>query len=528
MNEIRDIKRWLKGAPAPKAAEIEELENCFEQYVFYKKNKKTTSIITTCCHRDTEIDNMPRLMTPFLRQFLFFRKHNQHTVCPLCGKTVTAKAMGRVSNNLYEGFQFTFLTEKKCTLYSIHGYARRRGLEKNIMAYVDQVIRYEPGHVKILEESYFSMDHPFTWELTKYNFNKLPTKTKEEFVFGENAVKKTPFKYIPFDWATPSICRALTLAAFYPAQMEMLLKLGWDDIVEDMLYFRCKNQAIFNWDAKEPRKAWKISKELLKEYQEMMPAYSRRPWILRNYIKIHKKYSEITLEDSAKYAAFLEMVSKLRGNIDCYEALKYFKRQRKKYPGLQSYIYKDYIENAYECDRDLTVYNVCFPKDLYTAHDEVVKEANLMRKRKDAEKEAKLLMKMWEDIDRRSRKFNFSYGGYFIRVALSADEVRNEGRTLCHCVGGYAERHIASKLTILFLRKLDDPNTPLYTVEVSNDGTIIQAHGYMNERTGAKSPMTAIPWFFEAWEYWYQHGSKRDKDGNPKIKSNITKRRNAA
>lgn len=41
-------------------------------------------------------------------------------------------------------------------------------------------------------------------------------------------------------------------------------------------------------------------------------------------------------------------------------------------------------------------------------------------------------------------------------------------------------------MTILFLRKLSDPGTPYYTMEVSNDLEIVQCRGYKNNL--AKNP----------------------------------------
>ena len=43
-------------------------------------------------------------------------------------------------------------------------------------------------------------------------------------------------------------------------------------------------------------------------------------------------------------------------------------------------------------------------------------------------------------------------------------EIEDEGRILSHCVGGYAERHAMGKLSIMFLRKVSEPDKPYYTV----------------------------------------------------------------
>ena len=97
---------------------------------------------------------------------------------------------------------------------------------------------------------------------------------------------------------------------------------------------------------------------------------------------------------------------------------------------------------------------------------------------------------------------------------LTAASIRNEGRILHHCVGGYAERHIKGVLTILFLRKSSAPHTPYVTIEMSGN-RLIQIHGYDNERSGGESPWTVHREFLDMWLAWLKAGSKRDKDGRP-------------
>ena len=518
MELIREKKKYPGGAPKPRLKDIEELESKFTKYVFYKKERKTTHVITTCCHQDTYIENMPRLLTPSLNLFLNWKKHNVETVCPLCGATVTAKAMGKVSDNLYEGFYYTFLTQRKGILYSIHGYAGRSGLQKDIHTFVDQVIKYEPGRVRE-HISWSWSGKTYETMYTKWDNKNLPHKFCEVHIIGKDILEKTMFKYIPFCWEWESIGRQLTLAAFYPKQVEMLLKLGLDSFVWEMLFMRRKNAAIFNWDAEDPKKAWKIPKPLLKEF---MASRENGPWMLRDLLKWQKVDKRFTFDDIRQYGGRLDMIKKLPIKVDAYETIKYLSKQAAEHENI-TWLYRDYINMAIELERDVTVPRVRYPRDLHAAHDELVEETNLRRKRMAEAKEKALLEKAWENLAERSKKFNFSDNGYFIRVALSGEEVREEGKALCHCVGGYAERHLAGALTILFIRDINAPDVPLYTVEVSTDGDIIQAHGYKNERDGQPSPKKTIPWFFEEWEYWYRHGSKRDANGNPKIKKNRRK-----
>ncbi len=68
------------------------------------------------------------------------------------------------------------------------------------------------------------------------------------------------------------------------------------------------------------------------------------------------------------------------------------------------------------------------------------------------------------------------------------DEIIKEGEKLCHCVGGYVDRHARGELTIMFLREKSNPGKPFYTVEVSNKLKIVQCRGLHNNMAGNPKP----------------------------------------
>ena len=100
-------------------------------------------------------------------------------------------------------------------------------------------------------------------------------------------------------------------------------------------------------------------------------------------------------------------------------------------------------------------------------------------------------------------------------------EIKREGEILKHCVGGYAERHLNGKTTILFLRRADKPDRPLVTIEIMGR-RIVQVHGFRNEREACEeNPMKLPPEvlykdFFDGWKDWVKRGSPRDEEGRPK------------
>lgn len=103
-----------------------------------------------------------------------------------------------------------------------------------------------------------------------------------------------------------------------------------------------------------------------------------------------------------------------------------------------------------------------------------------------------------------------------IVVPKSGSEIVREGKTLHHCVGGYAARHIEGKTTILFLRHEKRPERPWMTIELTGKDTIRQIHGYKNEGYNhAQDPEERYAWFLDAWLGWVHAGSHRDKQKQP-------------
>lgn len=169
------------------------------------------------------------------------------------------------------------------------------------------------------------------------------------------------------------------------------------------------------------------------------------------------------------------------------------------------------------------------PRDLRAKHDEAAEEQKLQTMRRRAAVLAAMQAAAEESLARRREKYNAERGGYIIRIADTAEEIQIEGRTLHHCVGGYAERHLADKLTICFIRRAETPSAALYTVEMQGN-RLIQIHGYKNDvdKPADQRPEAVMAWLLEPWLEWLRRGSQRDKNGQPRWPKTKKKEKNAA
>lgn len=131
-----------------------------------------------------------------------------------------------------------------------------------------------------------------------------------------------------------------------------------------------------------------------------------------------------------------------------------------------------------ECQTDLYY---LLPPDLPKAHDRLMKIA-LERKEKE---EAERRRKQEEAVNRFLEEMKETGGigmqarGLMIRLPKDAGEIRREGELQHHCVATYIDRVERHETLILFVRKIEDPDTPFYTMEWKN-GKVAQCRGMRN------------------------------------------------
>ena len=166
----------------------------------------------------------------------------------------------------------------------------------------------------------------------------------------------------------------------------------------------------------------------------------------------------------------------------------------------------DYVEAAEACGYDLSVHNVLFPKDLKIAHDEAVAVREQVRFENEKKSQAEKLRKEQDALNDKNnsyakrykklqKAYEYSDGKYCVVIPKGATEIVLEGIALSHCVGGYAERHIKGKTTILFMRNVENTEEALVTIELNEESlTVIQAHGKKN-----RDPSDEEQAFIDKW-----------------------------
>ena len=165
-----------------------------------------------------------------------------------------------------------------------------------------------------------------------------------------------------------------------------------------------------------------------------------------------------------------------------------------------------------------------WPRHLHQTHDRLAEL--LAERREDMRKNA--WQQGFDAVRREYGALQWNDGRLAVMLPVCAEDLIREGKTLRHCVGGYAETHAEGKSIILFVRHYRRPERSYYTLNMSFGGdhpNRIQLHGYGNEHHGDRKQYThTIPGevlrFVDRWEKevvapWWRQKQSEQKGRKP-------------
>lgn len=122
--------------------------------------------------------------------------------------------------------------------------------------------------------------------------------------------------------------------------------------------------------------------------------------------------------------------------------------------------YRDYLGECEQLGLALTDREVLFPKNLRAAHERTMAQVSFEKNKAEQKKFQKAVERL--------ERFAWKAGGLLIRPARTQEEMEAEGSALHHCVAGYIKRVANGETAIFFIRKIDAPDTPYFTLELQN------------------------------------------------------------
>ncbi len=536
-------------------AEEETARKYFNQIVFFKAIDRTTRrVVCTSCMEGFIADKE-------ISPDFFKKKHGDNCECPNCGQAAVLNAMGKFKNyeSLKSHIRGVQVSAYNGGLLIQAGWITRAFDDEDLGGTID----FEP-----YKRFYFAPGKRAAWEKRVYNYfgelHDVPSKKewilletiREPFqsrpyerepayaVLGYENIEKTPMKYCQYDaWFDDTygafvgslefeeqpfhIAYLIKYLAEYTRrpQMEILAKLGHMSLLTELVRDGRPNANYVDWKAKNPAAFFRLSKADYIQFKEIDINLE----ILRDFRKMRK------LELIKSLNEFSEAKKRTNRlfNMLCSCSLK----AEVSFERAENYInsftsgcshgatpistiltcWNDYLDAAKTLKYNLRRDDVRMPRDLSRKHDEATAGARVVAD----EKAIKQYAKRYSDL---ARQFEFSDSGLSIVAPMGVAEIVEEGSKLEHCVGGYAERHITGKLTILFLRPSAFTSVPFVTIELTAELNcekleIKQIHGYKNESGGIDSPRIRYKTFLSKWLDWVHAGSRRDENGNPVIEA---------
>lgn len=568
VNEKERAAQLERLAPKPTAQEMEQVNDLFRHFIFKRSGKG--EIWTTCCRRHEFIkdttDNACELRILDAPHAPERRNNYDNTpdwqrreTCPYCGREVTVKEL-RYSGRrraLWEYQRAVVLRQWRGALWAtawdcFKDYGGKEPVTNEPVltmlpkAKLLGAYRFTPGKVESATRVWWS-DGPFG-----YSYQDTPGKNaghkgsmwhihspygfcselgKSYDIIGLPELQKSALRWCRLEQvriASDDFIELLTAACFYPKQVEWLVKLGLQDAVRDLAGRGVKNAAAVKWNANTPAAFLGCG---VKELDAITKVSDRPVVALRIYRALHDMTQAPTPEECAALA-------------DCADdrtlrvLLPRMKRYGLRIPKLISYLekirrhgkihwsnnaalsaYADYITAADGCGLDLSNTIHLLPRDFWEKHDTVTAAwSAICANRRNSEANAKYKAR----LPKLTARYLYWSDTLLIRAPVNAEEIVEEGKRLEHCVGGYADRHLSGKTTILFLRRRDKPHVPLVTIEMDGN-TIRQVYGYRNDCARCPENPKGIPArklygvFLDEWLEWLNAGSKRYKDGRPKL-----------
>ena len=521
------------------------INDIFTSYLFYETLNKAGDREYTCSHcgKTFLVNSLSRTETynDYMLQRLY---HNEEYNCPKCGVRCTVKNKGKAKScqNLYEQQRVCVIqTSGKNKVYIQCFYAEKSylgGIYNPEIKFHDACKYYLTpteqhkykenwcsgwGEYNVFSEPFLpkcSMGYPVDNSYTIIGLNRLSKTFLRYNMLEEYAQRREDYLLNAcrdLMKADIKMIKYLVCFAKYP-QLEMLQKLGHYDVVENLVEVGKKSFPYVSWRAKSIYRFFKMDKQ---EYKQFLTAGGTLELLERKNIvssivanPTWQKVGEYVNSCGGYYLS--EAIEQMkRFHLPVKEGVDYLIKQAKaKEKKFSSVLwdFRDYYNMASELNYDIENPVVCFPKNLDEAHDNANRNHTVLLQKRYEKQERQKLKEYEKKKKEYEKQYAFSDGEFSIIIPSGIEDIIREGKLQEHCVGGYAHRHVNGALTICFLRRTDDIDTPLYTIEM-HGRLLTQVQGRKN-----KTPLTPeAKMFFDAWLEWVRNGSKRNRDGTPKL-----------
>lgn len=297
------------------------------------------------------------------------------------------------------------------------------------------------------------------------------------------------FKYSAYElYNDVDIIRYLRVFEKHPG-VEMLVKLGLQKFTKNITIIRkCESDKAFRkWifkNAEELRLKKCYVSAIIRAYKKQIPLSEAQNLEYIQKSLMSKDYKAIRLAISKDYIGFQN----------------YIHEQKISY-----YQYKDYAEACLYLGLDMTLSKNRYPHEFRKWHNIRIDQYATKKALERAEREKEFAEKFAAVANKYLPLQRVGKEDYIIIIAKSPVELVKEGSALNHCVGrmNYDQKMVREETLIFFIRRKDEPETPLATLEYSlSKKKVLQCYG-----DGDSNPEDAICTF--VYNKWLPYANRK-------------------
>jgi len=469
--------------PLPKNFDIwvNEVALDFSRYIYYKRQtRRHISGFCTSCRQT--VDFIITQNTPHENI-----RHNQQGKCPKCSKAVIYKAVGKTKH--LTDTTSAALMQKTPTGFLVRSFyvnKRYNSHYQNPTLEIAELVRdfYDGREMVSFEFTTFKQTNNVRWCRSQQKF-----RLDYAYLYTRNirrALADTILKYccvyeLAKNTAQFNIYRYLSAYVTYPAY-EYLVKLRLFRFIIENTYMG-KNNVELNFNGKDSLSILGINRIQLRQMQRINGGIAQYKLIKAvGEIGITLKDEQVDCilrmnTDRARIVEILRFVTphKLINYINrCSESWRQATGSYRTPQDDITIMWDDYLQNCALLGYDMKNKFVLFPRDLKARHDEVM----LLYKADESDVLNKAIVDLCDPLQNR---YGFAWKGMLVRSPVSVDEIVADGHALRHCVGtgSYIKNMAKGKCFILFVRRIEKPDDPFFTVELRYN-MMIQCRGSNN------------------------------------------------
>lgn len=475
MIEKRIDRKMQEVKPLPKDFDdwIDAVAMAHSRYIYYRySRKKYMDGYCTHCHQEVKVHKV---------------RHRAKGHCPKCGVKVIFLAEGKAKHIFDHGQVAYFQKTPKGFLVRYFSVSKSYyGDYRNPKISTKELMRefYEDSLVLGYEYRQFKQTGKIRWcqDWMKYSFLDVAVYTKNLHA----VLKNTRYQYCALKEFASRWDGAAVNPYGYLKRYQSMPEIEY--FVKAGLYAMAYELTSYSNYAYRVQRNKKSLHEMLgvsKQNFRFIQACDMSFYQLDIYNKLCKQGVNLSIGE------FKRFYDTYRKNMDVIFALLQYTSLHKAERYCNGFIdrqydlltimgiWKDYICFCRELGYDLKNSFVLFPKDLLVAHklayQDVLNRREQERRKKiqQEERRAKRLLKKYRNL------YAWKDNRFAVVVPKDLLEIKEEGHTLHHCVATYTSRVADGTSIILFVRDLQSPDKPFYTMELQKN-KIIQCRGYSN------------------------------------------------